>query len=111
MWWIESNWTYNGMFEGNGPKVMFEKLSVFGKMGLHIKEVTQNHDWAHYFRVGDTPTVLYLIDPAHDIENPEITSWAGQFKKSFPDTRPHYYTDDNGTIEWNYENPCLTREN
>jgi hypothetical protein len=108
MWWIESNWTYNGMFEGNGPKVMFEKLSVFGKMGLHIKEVTINHDWAQYFRVGDTPTVLYLIDPGHDIENPEIISWAGKFKKPFPDTRPHYYTDDNGTIEWNYENPCLT---
>jgi len=65
LWWLESNWTYNGMFGGEGPRMMFEKLSTYGAMGNHIKVATRGHDWAQYFRVGDTPTVLYLIDPSN----------------------------------------------
>ena len=111
MWWVESNWTYNGMFVEPGPTEMFEKLSVFGAMGAHIKEATARHAWAQYFRVGDTPSVLYLIDPNHDPDNPAKSSWAGKFKKPFPEARPHYYTDDNGDIAWDYAEPCNTWEN
>ncbi len=111
MWWLESNWTYNGMFMGEGPKIMFEKLSRHGAMGKHIKTVTQDHDWAQYFRVGDTPTVLYLIDRDHPVDHPEIGGWAGLFKKPFPELRSNYYTDDNGTIEWDYHDPCQTWHN
>ena len=111
MWWLESNWTYNGMFVGEGPRVMFEKLSQYGAMGTQIKAVTQRHQWAQYFRVGDTPSVLYLIDRDHDIDDPESSSWAGLFKKPFPEERPNYFTDDNGTIEWDYAEPCNTWEN
>jgi hypothetical protein len=108
MWWMENNWTYNGMFEGSEPAWMFEKLSHYGAMGSHIREVTKNHSWAQYFRVGDTPTVLYLIDPDHPVDDPTVSSWAGKFKKPFPDKKPNYYTDDNGDVEWDYENPCAT---
>jgi hypothetical protein len=111
MWWLEINWTYNGMFMGDGPKVMFEELSKFGKMGTQIKEVTNGHEWAQYFRVGDTPSVTYLLDTDHDADNPETSSWAGLFKKPFPGTKPNYFTDDNGVIEWNYANPCDTWNN
>jgi hypothetical protein len=69
LWWLESNWTYNGMFMGDGPKIMFEKLSNYGSMGAFIKTATKGHDWAQYFRVGDTPTVLYLIDPCNSWEH------------------------------------------
>jgi hypothetical protein len=96
------------MFEGEGPREMFAKLSAYGAMGRHIKEVTKGHDWAQYFRVGDTPTVTYLIDHTHNIENPEKSSWAGLFKKPFPEARPNYFTDDNGPVEWDYEDPCNT---
>ena len=111
LWWVESNWTYNGMFVEPGPREMFEKLSQFGTLGAQIKKVTKNHSWAQYFRVGDTPSVLYLIDPKHNPEKPEINSWAGTFKKPFPNKRPNYFTDFNGSIEWDYENPCNTWHN
>ncbi len=111
MWWLEMNWTYNGMFSGEGPREMFEKLSRFGAMGRQIQEVVRSHSWARYFRVGDTPSVLYLLDPSHDPDNPEKSSWAGKFIKPFPQERPHYYTDDNGPVEWDYADPCNTWEN
>lgn len=111
LWWVESNWTYNGMFQGDGPKEMFNKLQEYGAMGSQIKEVTQEHDWAQYFRVGDTPSVTYLLDNDHDPNDPETGSWAGKFKKPFPESRPNYFTDDNGEIEWDYENPCNSWSN
>ena len=111
MWWLESNWTYNGMFGGEGPRIMFEKLSTYGALGAHIKIATKRHEWAQYFRVGDTPTVLYLIDSTHNVNDPTTSSWAGLFKKPFPQERPNYFTDDNGSIEWDYAEPCNTWEN
>ncbi len=111
MWWLEINWTYEGMFSGKEPKEMFVKLSKYGALGNHIKEVVKNQEWAKYFRVGDTPSVLYVIDPGHDLDDSTEPSWAGTFKKPFPQKRPDYYTDDNGLVEWDYENPCNTWDN
>lgn len=111
MWWLEINWTYNGMFSGEVPKLLFEKLSEYGALGDHMKYVTKNHPWAQYFRVGDTPSVLYVIDPTHDPDAPETSSWAGKFTKPFPDHKPNYFTDDNGPVDWNYNDPCKTWEN
>lgn len=111
MWWLESNWTYNGMFVGNRPEEMLQALAQYGAMGQHIKEVVRSHSWAQYFRVGDTPTVLYLIDPNNDLNDPTKGSWAGQFKKPFPQHKPNYYTDDNGSIAWDYQDPCNTWHN
>lgn len=110
MWWLENNWTYNGMFMGKGPTKMFGKLSKFGAMGAHIKHVVRHHPWAQYFRVGDTPTVLYLIDSNHEPTQPEIASWAGLFYKPFPETRPNYFTDHPGKIPWDYAEPCNSWE-
>lgn len=111
LWWLEINWTYNGMFSGEKPKEMFHKLAEFGSMGYHINEVVKNEAWAQYFRVGDTPSVLYVIDPSHDIDNPKESSWAGKFSRPFPESRPNYYTDYCGEIDWDYGNPCNTWQN
>lgn len=111
MWWLEINWTFEGMFSGEEPKEMFHKLSKFGALGAHIKEVVKNQEWAHYFRVGDTPSVLYVIDPNHDLNDPAQSSWAGKFTNPFPVERPNYFTDFNGPVEWDYKNPCNTWEN
>jgi hypothetical protein len=108
MWWLEINWGYEGMFTGKEPKEMFEKLARFGEMGQHMKVATKNQAWAQYFRVGDTPSVLYLIDQQHNPDDPTESSWAGKYKKPFPETRPHYYTDDNGAVNWDYADPCKT---
>lgn len=111
MWWLELNWTYNGMFTGPEPAQMLNKLSIFGSLGQHLKDCVKNESWAQYFRVGDTPTVLYMIDPDHDLDNPLESSWAGKFHKPFPDTRPDYFADYSGSIEWDYLNPCNTWQN
>jgi len=111
MWWLEINWTYEGMFTGEEPTEMFHKLSHYGALGQHMIEVTKNEPWARYFRVGDTPTVLYLIDPDNDLDDPTRGSWAGRFLKPFPEERPNYYTDHNGPVEWDYTNPCNTWDN
>lgn len=111
LWWIEMNWTYSGMFPGEEPKDMFQKLSKYGTMGKHIKEVVKNEAWAQYFRVGDTPSVLYLIDPKNDFNDPTKGSWAGRFTKPFSNTKPNYYTDVAGSQTWNYSHPCTTWEN
>ncbi len=108
LWWLEINWTYNGMFAGSEPEEMFQKLAKYGNMGQHIKDVVKNEAWAQYFRVGDTPSVLYVIDPNHDINDPKQSSWAGKFNQPFPDTRPNYYTDFCGNLGWDYANPCNT---
>lgn len=111
MWWLEINWTYEGMFSGNEPAEIFEKLLIYGALGAHMAEVVKNQEWARYFRVGDTPSVLYLIDPENDLDNPEKGSWAGKFIKPFSGERPQYYTDYNGMVEWDYADPCSTWHN
>jgi hypothetical protein len=111
MWWLEINWTYEGMFTGDEPGVMFHKLAQYGQLGQHMKEVVKNEAWAQYFRVGDTPSVLYVIDRGHNPDDPTKASWAGKFTKPFPSERPNYYADYNGPVEWNYDNPCETWEN
>lgn len=111
LWWVEMNWTYEGMFSGSQPEEMLEKLSKFGSLGQHLKEVVRKEAWAQYFRVGDTPSVLYVIDSDHDLDDPSQSSWAGKFNKPFPSEKPHYFTDYCGDVPWNYMNPCETWEN
>ncbi len=111
LWWLEINWTYEGMFTGEEPSLIFEKLLPFGALGAHMEEVVKNQKWARYFRVGDTPSVLYLIDPNHDLNNPNQISWAGQFTQPFPNDRPHYFADDAGSVTWDYHDPCKTWQN
>ena len=96
------------MFTGDQPKLMLDTLSTFDDMGHHMKYVVKNDDWAQYFRVGDTPSVLYLLDRYH---NPSTASWAGRFHKPFPLTKPSYYTDLSETVARNYSNPCSTWDN
>ena len=45
MWWIEMNWTYEGMFSGEEPIVMFNKLGRYGNMGMHIHDVVEREKW------------------------------------------------------------------
>lgn len=108
LWWLELNWTYNGMFSGDEPKAMFDQLAVYGALGQHLQEVTANEPWARYFRVGDTPSVLHVIDPRPNPEDPTRARWSGRFRQPFPSERPHYFTDDCGAVEWDYADPCRT---
>lgn len=106
MWWVESNWTYNGMFDGPRPVEMLNTMTGYGTMGWKMKDVVSAFSWAQYFRAGDTPTVLYLIDPSNNLDNPTQGSWAGQFTRPLPSWKPNYYADSAGGAYWDYANPC-----
>lgn len=111
LWWLEMNWTENGMFTGDEPKVMFDLLQAYGALGRHLREVTENEPWARYFRVGDTPSVLYLLDPRHDPADPSKPTWAGRFIQHFPQSRPRFYGDDFTGVTWDPADPCRTWRN
>jgi len=108
LWWVENDWTFEGMFWGDEPGALLDRLKDYGALGHHIWDVVQPYDWAHYFRAGDTPSLLYVLDPNHDLDDPTQGSWAGQFYQPFPESRPHYYTDVNGGVAWDYEDACRT---
>ncbi|MGL4631337.1 MAG: nucleoside hydrolase-like domain-containing protein [Leadbetterella sp.] len=111
MWWLEINWAYMGMFSGQEPKNMLEDLTKFGNMGRNMKEVVKTYSWSQYFRAGDTPSVLYVLDKNHDLSNPNESSWAGKYIKALPLKKPNYFTDWSGDIVWDYQNPCETWQN
>lgn len=112
LWWLESDWTYNGMFHGPEAITLKEDLAnCGGQLGRHISDVIDTVPWADNFRAGDTPSVLYMIDPGHDLDDPTQFSWAGRYVKPFPKTRPNYWTGIDGGHEWNYANPRSTWDN
>jgi hypothetical protein len=108
LWWLENDWGYNGMFEGQAPRDFLAEIKEYGALGYHIWDVVQPFGWANYFRAGDTPTLLYLLEPAVDINNPATSSWAGKFVRPYPEERPNYWIDDAGPAAWNYAHPEKT---
>lgn len=107
-WWVESDWTYAGMFIEPGPAALLDTIAQYGALGRYIHDVVQPFEWAHYFRVGDTPSVTYLLDPEHDPDDPAAPGWAGEYIRPFPDERPYYWTGIDGGWEWDYSDPCRT---
>ena len=105
LWWIENNWGYNGMFSGQKPQEILEKLSHYGAIGKHFKDVVKEHPWAQYFRAGDTPSIMYFIEN-ENLDNPLSYNWGGYFIKPAPIERPNYYVDAAPNSDWNYKDPC-----
>ena len=64
-----------------------------GAMGSWVYD---KQDW---YKMGDTPTVLYLFDGKHgrpgfgNVDDPSSESWAGKFSKPKPDIWPTYWSD------------------
>lgn len=124
LWWVECDWIFSAMFHGlqwEGDKIVggrpVDMMNFLaergGALGAHVKEVVWAPDtqWARYFRAGDTPSVLYVVDPDNDLDNPAKGSWAGRYVKPFPDTRPDYWIDIDGGFEWDFANPGKTWHN
>ena len=109
-WWVENDWAYNGMFVGEEPGKLLLEIKNYGELGYFIWEEVQAKEWAHYFRAGDTPTVLYFLEPGADIDDPTTHTWAGTFVRPFPETRPNYWIDDAGNSDWNYADPSQSWE-
>lgn len=110
LWWLENDWGYNGMFEGEAPRSFLMEIKEYGTLGHYIWACVQPWEWAHYFRAGDTPTLLYLLEPGINIDDPSQSSWAGKFTQPFPMDRPHYWIDEAGNSAWNYKDPSTSWE-
>ncbi|MFR9586156.1 MAG: nucleoside hydrolase-like domain-containing protein [Rikenellaceae bacterium] len=105
LWWIENNWGYNGMFDGERPAEFMGELQAYGALGCHITEAVAKVAWSQYFRVGDTPTIMYFIDNAN-LDDPLHYNLGGYFAKPYPEQHPNYYIDAAPDSSWNYANPC-----
>jgi hypothetical protein len=118
LWWVENDWSHIGMFAGvsehggaahAGPPVdVLHELARFGALGRHLVDVTEGNAWARYFRVGDTPSVLYLIEPGAKLDAPATSTWAGKYVRPFPQERPNYWIDHAGEHPWDFAQPSRT---
>lgn len=91
LWWIESNTTFRGMYMGGYQEKDYGNLSfveahIKGHGALGDLFYTQKKD----IKMGDTPSVLYLLDG--DPSNPEGDSWGGAYIPT--DHGPQYWTDN-----------------
>ncbi|MBT9310744.1 PKD domain-containing protein [Leptothoe kymatousa] len=112
VWWLEMDWSWNGMAFNENLRTASEAIDLnnllardAGALGAHIQEV-----FPRYFRALDTNSLLYLLDPANDLDDPTKGSWAGRYVSPFPD-RPNYYIGIDGGFEWDYANPVNTWNN
>ena len=117
LWWVESDWTYSGMFPApvddkerfGDPVALRDQIKEHGRLGFHLWKMGNKHKWSGYFRCGDTPSLNYLLDP-YDDEDPTLQGWAGQFHRPFAE-RPNYYIGISGDLDWNYREPEKTWQN
>ncbi|MFC1792887.1 nucleoside hydrolase-like domain-containing protein [Planctomycetota bacterium] len=93
LWWIESDSTFRGMYMGGaqGDELgnrSFTEKNVKGHGHLGSLFMRKKAD----IKMGDTPSVLYLL--YGDPDKPEAAHWGGAFVRSDPDTRPTYWHDN-----------------
>lgn len=93
LWWIESDSTFRGMYMGGvqgddlGNRSFTEK-NVKGHGHLGSLFMRKKAD----IKMGDTPSVLYLLHG--DPDKPETAHWGGAFVRPNPDKRPTYWHDN-----------------
>jgi hypothetical protein len=91
LWWIEADTTFRGMYMGGkqsgdlGNRTFVEQ-HVKGHGALGELFVAKKAD----IKMGDTPSVLYLL--RGNADQPTTEHWGGQFIKS--DHGPNYWIDD-----------------
>jgi len=93
LWWIECDSTFRGMYMGGmqegefGNELFLEKnVARHGHLGdFLVSKMAQ-------IKMGDTPSVLYLLHGLPD--NPEAEHWGGAFIWPFPESRPTYWHDN-----------------
>ncbi|MCK5861837.1 MAG: hypothetical protein KAH38_05095, partial [Candidatus Hydrogenedentes bacterium] len=92
LWWIENNTTLRGMYMGGdqsgdlGNRTFTEKnIKDHGHLGALFMDKKAD------IKMGDTPSVLYLLhgEPAR----PTTPHWGGAFIQTYPDMRPAYWSD------------------
>lgn len=93
LWWIENDSTFRGMYmggvqgDGLGNRSFTEKnVRNHGHLGsLFMRKKAD-------IKMGDTPSVLYLLQG--DPDKPETAHWGGAFVRPDPVVRPTYWHDN-----------------
>lgn len=93
LWWIESDTTFRGMYMGGDQSSdlcnrSFPAEHVKGHGQLGDLFMARKPD----IKMGDTPSVLYLLHG--DPSSPETEHWGGAFVRPDPTGRPTYWHDD-----------------
>ncbi|OHX64409.1 hypothetical protein NH26_22735 [Flammeovirga pacifica] len=105
LWWIENDWAYKGISEGEVSNEVMNKVGQCGALGkimLNNTQPTLVLDKAIPF--------MFLLDPTIHPNHPEFGGWTGNYIKPFPVERPNYWVDRAETKKWNYKNPCSSWE-
>ncbi|KPA09095.1 signal peptide protein [Candidatus Magnetomorum sp. HK-1] len=109
LWWIENHITGRGMYIGgnqNGDlgnrQFVEQHVKHHGALGDFFYKISRNIDRGAYtIKMGDTPSVLYLISPilgnVGNWDDPTSESWGGKFKKVAHD-HPNYWTCIHGNM-------------
>lgn len=91
LWWIENDSSFRGFYTDESGRENNEwrmgDARKHGALGQYFASARQ-----HGLKMGDTPSLLYLIDDAPDDDPSDSASWGGAFKR-FPARGPHYWTD------------------
>lgn len=92
LWWIENDTTFRGMYMGG------EQSGEWGNESFPQRNVRGHGHLGALFmekypviKMGDTPSVLYLL--SGDPDDPDSESWGGSFVKPDADC-PSYWHDD-----------------
>jgi hypothetical protein len=93
LWWIESDTTFRGMYMGGDQQgdlgnrsFVSEHVEGHGHLGKLFAGKKDD------IKMGDTPTVLYLLHG--DSSVPEADHWGGAFVRPAPEKRPTYWHDN-----------------
>lgn len=93
LWWIESDTTFRGMYMGG------EQGGEWGNRSFPEKHIQGHGHLGALFmakkadiKMGDTPSVLYLLHG--DPSNPQAEHWGGAYVRPEPEIRPTYWHDN-----------------
>ena len=92
LWLIEANATYRGWFVGGeqggawgNTRFVAEHIAGRGALGEFFAPLLKGT-----MKMGDTPSVVYLLDPRGTPEDPTQPSWGGQFVRAWERPRAVY---------------------
>lgn len=95
LWWIECDTTFRGMYMGGeqsgdlgNHSFPAEHVKDHGRLGALFMDKKAD------IKMGDTPSVLYLLHG--DPDCPETESWGGAFVRPDPQGRPTRWHDNPG---------------
>ncbi|WP_157491783.1 nucleoside hydrolase-like domain-containing protein [Flammeovirga sp. SJP92] len=105
LWWIENDWAFKGMSEGEEPTAFFNNVINYGALGKYLtKSKIQT------INLEEAIPIMFLIDSNINVNHPEFGGWTGNYIKPFPVERPNYWVDRAKTKKWNYRKPCNSWE-